>query len=67
VHSLGEFGVTLMVAGSIPGSTRAASLAIYEMLQAGRDGEALAFVAVMSAVAIASLVLVARLTEPRVG
>jgi molybdate transport system permease protein len=33
VHSMGAFGVLLMVGGSIPGETRVASIAIYEAVQ----------------------------------
>lgn len=33
-HTLGEFGVVLMVGGSIPGETRTAALAIYDRVQA---------------------------------
>ena len=33
-HSIGEFGVVLMVGGSIPGETRVASIAIYDEVQA---------------------------------
>ena len=32
-HTLGEFGVVLMVGGNIPGRTRTASLAIYDEVQ----------------------------------
>ncbi len=54
-RSLGEFGVTLMVAGNIPDRTRTASMAIYDAIQAGRDEEALGFVVALSAIAIACL------------
>jgi molybdate transport system permease protein len=45
-RAMGEFGATLMVAGSIPGSTRTASIAIYDAVQAFRttDAHVLAFV-----------------------
>jgi molybdate transport system permease protein len=33
-HTLGEFGVVLMVGGSIPGQTRTLSIAIYDRVQA---------------------------------
>ena len=33
-HTLGEFGVVLMVGGSIPGETRTLSIAIYDRVQA---------------------------------
>ncbi len=32
-HTIGEFGVVLMVGGSIPGETKVASVAIYEMVE----------------------------------
>ncbi len=32
-HTVGEFGVVLMVGGSIPGKTKVASVAIYEMVE----------------------------------
>ena len=32
-HTLGEFGVVLMVGGNIPGSTRVISIAIYEHVE----------------------------------
>ncbi len=34
VHTLGEFGVVLMVGGSIPGETRTVAIAIYDRVQA---------------------------------
>ena len=36
-RALGEFGATLMVAGSIPGKTQTLSIAVYEAVQAGQD------------------------------
>jgi molybdate transport system permease protein len=53
--SMGDFGVTLMVAGNIPGETQTASLAIYDALQANRDREALGLVAVLSALVVVML------------
>ena len=32
-HTVGEFGVILMIGGSIPGETKVASIAIYEMVE----------------------------------
>jgi len=32
-HTVGEFGVVLMIGGSIPGETKVASIAIYEMVE----------------------------------
>jgi molybdate transport system permease protein len=55
-HTLGEFGVVLMVGGSIPGETRTLSIAIYDRVQAfdmvGAHAMALALVGV-SLVALA--------------
>lgn len=39
-HTLGEFGVVLMVGGNIPGETRVVSIAIYEHVETLRYGEA---------------------------
>jgi molybdate transport system permease protein len=55
-HTLGEFGIVLMVGGSIPGETRTIAIAIYDRVQAF-DNEA---AAVMSAVLVGiSLVTIA--------
>jgi molybdate transport system permease protein len=56
-RALGDFGVTLMVAGNLPGLTQTASLAIYDAVQAGRDAEAAGMAAVLTAMAIAALFL----------
>lgn len=58
-RALGEFGVTLMVAGNIPGRTETMAIAIYDLVQAGRQAEANVLVAVMTAVAV-GLTLAAR-------
>ncbi|MEM9495147.1 MAG: molybdate ABC transporter permease subunit [Pseudomonadota bacterium] len=39
-HTLGEFGVVLMVGGNIPGETRLVSIAIYEHVETLQYGEA---------------------------
>jgi molybdate transport system permease protein len=62
-RSLGDFGLTLMVAGDIPGVTRTASLAIYGALAAGREGDATGMVLVLTAVGIVALYGVNRLTR----
>lgn len=54
-RALGDFGVTLMIAGDIPGLTQTGSLAIYDAVQANRETEAAGMVAAMSAFAIAAL------------
>jgi molybdate transport system permease protein len=64
-RAVGEFGVTLMIAGNIPGHTQTGALAIYDAVQAGRDGDALGMVLVMAACAFAALTLATRLTRRR--
>jgi molybdate transport system permease protein len=61
-RSLGDFGVTLMVAGNIPGRTQTASLAIYDAIQAGRDAQAAALAAILSAIAILALYAINKLS-----
>jgi len=39
-HTLGEFGVVLMVGGNIPGETRVISIAIYEQVETLNYGQA---------------------------
>lgn len=66
-RSLGDFGVTLMIAGDIPGETQTASLAIYDAIQANREGDAIGMIAVLSGVAIATLYAVNKLSARRRG
>ncbi len=54
-HTVGEFGVVLMVGGSIPGETKVASVAIFEMVETMDYGTAHIYSALM--VAISFLVL----------
>ncbi len=62
-RALGDFGVTLMIAGDIPGQTQTAALAIYDAVQAGRDRDAAALSAVLSALALGVLYVAGRLGE----
>lgn len=64
-RSLGEFGATLMVAGSIPGRTQTLSIAVYEAVQAGQDDTANFLVVITSITCIAVLLAAGRLA-PRV-
>jgi molybdate transport system permease protein len=61
-RSLGDFGMTLMVAGNIPGATQTAALAIYDALQAQRDAQARWLALVLTVVALAVLYAANRLT-----
>jgi len=65
-RSLGEFGATLMVAGSIAGKTQTLSIAVYEAVQAGQDDVANFLVAVTSITCIAVLLSAGRLMPGRV-
>lgn len=54
-RATGEFGATLMVAGSIPGRTQTLSIAVYEAVQAGQDQLANFLVLVTSVTCMAVL------------
>ena len=64
-RSLGDFGLTLMVAGDIPGETQTASLAIYDAIQAQKETQALGLVAVLTAIALVTLYSVNKLSGRR--
>ena len=56
-RAMGEFGASLMVAGSIPQQTQTLSMAIYDAVQAGNNDAALLLVLITSALSVAILVL----------
>ena len=60
-RAMGEFGATLMVAGSIPGKTQTLSVAVYEAVQAGQDDTANLLVIITSLTCMAVLLLAGRL------
>lgn len=60
-RALGEFGATLMVAGSIVGKTQTLSIAVYEAVQAGQDDTANFLVAITSITCVAVLLSAGRL------
>jgi molybdate transport system permease protein len=66
-RALGEFGATLMVAGSIPGRTQTLSIAVYEAVQAGQDDTANLLVLLTSVVCIAVLLTAGRLAPGRLA
>jgi molybdate transport system permease protein len=49
-RALGEFGASMVIAGSIPGETRTVALAMYGFLESGRDHDA-------AVLAVASLII----------
>lgn len=66
-RAMGEFGATLMVAGSIPGKTQTLSVAVYEAVQAGQDDVANMLVLITSAVCITVLLMAGRLAPGRIA
>ena len=54
-RALGEFGATVMIAGSIPGATRTLAVGIYSFAETGRDREAFVLVAISAAIAFGAL------------
>lgn len=63
LHTLGAFGVMLMVGGSIPGETRVASIAIYEAVETLQYGSAAMMSLALLPVCYAFLLVVHRLTR----
>jgi len=57
-HTVGEFGVVLMVGGSIPNETKVASVAIYEMVEVMEYGKAHIYSGLMVAMSFVVLLLV---------
>ncbi len=68
-HTLGEFGVVLMVGGNLPGETRTLSVAIYDRMQAFDDRSAGIMAATLLVVAVGTLMattaLSRRVSSPR--
>jgi len=54
-RALGEFGATIMIAGSIPGVTRTLPVAIYTFTEIGRDREAALLLLISAGIAFAAL------------
>jgi molybdate transport system permease protein len=57
-HTIGEFGVILMIGGNIPGATRVASIAIYDEVESLNYGAANFYALVLFAVSFAILLTV---------
>jgi molybdate transport system permease protein len=66
-RATGEFGATLMVAGSIAGETQTLSIAVYEAVQAGQDATANFLVLVTSISCLAVLLGAGYLAPGRVA
>jgi molybdate transport system permease protein len=64
-RAFGDFGITLMVAGSIPGRTQTLPLAIYDFVQADRMHDANVLASLTVAAVIVLLVGFARVARLR--
>jgi molybdate transport system permease protein len=62
-RALGEFGATVMIAGSIPGATRTLAVGIYSFAETGRDRDAFVLVAISAAIAFVALLAANRMTS----
>jgi len=62
-RALGDFGVTIMIAGNIPGRTQTVSVAIYDAVESGNGAVARALVVVVSLTSIAILTLANRVSR----
>lgn len=63
-HTMGEFGVVLMIGGSIPGETKVLSIAIFDFVETLQWGKAHMLAAVMLAMSFA-VILAMRMVERR--
>jgi molybdate transport system permease protein len=66
-RSLGDFGVTLMIAGNIPGRTQTVAIAIYNAVETGNGATARVLVVIVSVVALVILSIANRLTTNPFG
>ena len=64
-RALGEFGATILVAGSIPGRTQTMAVAIYQAVQLGHDDEAYRLMGVSALFAFAAVFAGERLLRRR--
>lgn len=65
-HTLGEFGVILMIGGNIPGRTQTLALALYDRVQAFRYDEAGIMAATLLVISFAAIAIV-HMTTRRPG
>jgi molybdate transport system permease protein len=66
-RALGDFGVTIMIAGNIPGRTQTVAVAIYDAVESGNGGLARLLVIVISAIALIILAVANRLNPAAPG
>jgi molybdate transport system permease protein len=66
-HTVGEFGVVLMIGGNIPGVTRVASIAVYGGTEVMHFSAANFYSAVLIAVSFAMLMLLSLANRKKPG
>lgn len=66
-HTLGEFGVVLMVGGNLPGQTKTIAIAIYDRVQAFDDAGAARMSAMLVLISFVAIVVIHGLTRRRGG
>lgn len=64
-RALGEFGATIVVAGSIPGRTRTLAVGIYSYTETGQDREAMLLLVVSLTIAFTAVLVSNRLARER--
>jgi molybdate transport system permease protein len=64
-HTLGEFGVILMIGGNIPGETQTLALALYDRVQAFRYGEAGVMAAALLGFSFVTILVVTAMARRR--
>lgn len=62
-RALGEFGATIVVAGSIPGRTRTLAVGIYSFTESGQDEQAAVLLAISVVIAFAAVLASNRLAR----
>lgn len=64
-RSLGDFGVTIMIAGNIPSKTQTVSVAIYDAVESGNGQLARTLVLIVSAISLLVVWLANRMQTPK--
>ena len=63
-HTVGEFGVVLMIGGSIPGVTRTLSIALYDQVMDGNYAASNHMALALVAISLAALLVVYSVARP---
>jgi molybdate transport system permease protein len=65
VHVMGEFGIVLMIGGSVPGETRVASIALYEKVEMMNYAEANIYAGILVSVSMAMLLIIYKIRNSK--